>query len=115
MLGCGPLAVQFGAGPQDVYALAKENELRKLFIRTDGQPVRPVRSGREALVQIMGMKDAKPYKPTLTGAEAKKVLTQMRYPRETLSGPEARAELTRLRYGPYQSAAEAGLPLVNGR
>lgn len=101
------LAVQFDADPQDVYTLAREDELRKLFRRTDNRGNRI--SGRQALLQLMAMKPVVPQRKPMTHSQRRKMLTDCRYPAPRKTMSERRAELTRMALPPYQTAAEIGL------
>lgn len=87
------LSSQFNADPVDVYRMAHDGELRKLFVKTGGYKFM---TGRQALVSLMAMTNPRPtqYKP-ITAAQAKAQLTRMRYPRPGRTPGEARAELTR--------------------
>jgi hypothetical protein len=55
-VGLRSLALQFDADSDDVFDIARENQLLKLFCRTDtrGQPVK-TRSGHDALRELMAM------------------------------------------------------------
>jgi hypothetical protein len=106
-VGLRSLAVQFNADPDDVYRMARENELRKLFVRTGGYKFM---SGRQALVSLMAMANPRPtqYKP-VTPAQVRAQLTRMRYPKPARTPAQARAELTRMALRPYETAASIGL------
>jgi hypothetical protein len=56
------------------------------------------------------MKPGVTQRKTLSPAQARKILTDMRYPQPRPKTPaELRAELTRMRYSPYETAEMAGL------
>jgi HK97 family phage prohead protease len=74
------LAAQFSAEPDDVFQMARDNQLSKLFVRTDtrGRPATTL-TGRQALVQLLAMKPGVTQRKTLSPAQARKILTDMRY------------------------------------
>ena len=91
--------------------MARDNQLSKLFVRTDTRgPPATTLTGRQALVQLLAMKPGVTQRKTLSPAQARKILTDMRYAQPRPKTPaELRAELTRMRYSPYETAEMAGL------
>jgi Caudovirus prohead serine protease len=92
------LAVQFDADPEDVFALARENDLRRMFTRSDETKTK---SGRQALVELMAMAPAA-YKTTMTGALAMAELTRMAMPQPTTA--QRMVELTEMARPGYETA-----------
>ncbi len=92
------LALQFDAEPEDVFGLAREGELRRLFTATgiDGnhRPLTP-RSPKQALLELMRVHPCAP-PPTLgfSPAKARAELTRMRMPRPSKTMAQRRKELT---------------------
>jgi hypothetical protein len=74
------LARQFGEDPADVEALAAQGELRRLFVRTDVQPV-------PELVEARG----------LSVQQAQLELERLRWDQPRKSGRQAQLELAKLR------------------
>jgi hypothetical protein len=111
------LAVQVDAPLSDVLDLAREGELRKLMMRTDfhswdsykpsdsptARQTRRTRSGRQALITMLGM-DGLPVQQVSLGRRYNQ-LTDMRYAPTPTTTPHAQKQLTDLMAPP---------PLVGG-
>jgi hypothetical protein len=59
-VGLRSLAQQVGAAIEDVLTLSEQNELRKLFVRTDNRGIptnKPIKTktGREAMLELMAV------------------------------------------------------------
>jgi hypothetical protein len=111
------LAAQCDAPLRDVLGLARDNQLSKLLVRTDidgGKPAKKPKSGRQAWIETMGMKDAVEHRESAKKPKSgREALIETLGCRWTSLAPKTaaqrRAELTRMRYGPYQTASEVGL------
>jgi uncharacterized protein len=90
-VGLRSLAVQFDADEAEVFELARQGELRKMFTRTD----RPAetRTGAQALRELMAMAPSD-HRTPMTPAQMKRQLTEMAMPCTGRSAHQARAELT---------------------
>ncbi|MGA7055472.1 MAG: HK97 family phage prohead protease, partial [Mycobacterium sp.] len=107
--GLRSLAAQFDADPDDVFALAKDSELRKLFTRNDNSSG-PTMTGRQALIKFMEL-DPNAKRPIgLTSAQARFELTRTALPSyDPIRQAAERAEqLEELRI-PYLTADASGL------
>jgi HK97 family phage prohead protease len=95
------LGIQFDADPEDVFDMARDKQLSKLFCRTDnrGQPVK-TRSGRQALTEPMAMTTHE--RRTRTWHQAQVELMAMRWPPERRSGKQAQLETMAARWAPWE-------------
>jgi uncharacterized protein len=109
------LAIQMDAPEQDIFDMARRDELRKLFTRSDNrgpQSLTTTKTGRQALIELMALHPSA-QRPSRTPAQMRSQLTRMRLPKPRKTVAERRAELTKLARPMYQSAAEVGIPVYD--
>jgi Escherichia/Staphylococcus phage prohead protease len=93
------LGVQFDADPEDVFDMARDNQLSKLFVRTDNRgPQRKTRSGAEALKELTGLTTDE--KRRRTWHQAQTELMGVRWSTERRSARQAQLETMAVRWGP---------------
>lgn len=107
------LAAQVDAPLDDVLELARGNQLFKLLTRTDNRaqqskPKPGPLSPAQARKQLTDLRYPEPPKPGKSGRAALLETLAMRWPQPPQQ-TRLRKQLTDARYGPYQTAAEVGL------
>jgi uncharacterized protein len=84
------LAMQFDADPDEVLQMARDNQLSKLFVRSDRS--RRTMSGREALLETMRLRHPDAPIRRRSGKQAQLETLRQRWPAERRSGRQALLE-----------------------